>query len=291
MKQSISFLISFFCSIYCFAGMVKLISPEDLHALKAPYAVVDVRSDYFFEGHLPNSQRLVWKEWTQERPSIWNLFFGNSSSWGQVRTDPDVQKELRRLGLSNDGLIVVVGEPHGWGDEGRVAWSLLYWGASQVAILDGGFPAWQSKKYPIERGPSKPRTPGHFNLNLQPHRRANLETLSKNLSSDEHTVFDVRTLEEFQGKKLPGQTRGGHLPKARLVPQTLLYKKDGRYITPQELKSLIGLEYAKNPITYCTGGVRSALLAVLLEAYFDIIVANYDGSLWEWSSRSDLPLE
>jgi len=44
-------------------------------------------------------------------------------------------------------------------------------------------------------------------------------------------------------------------------------------------------------VTYCTGGVRSALLAVLLEARLGIVAANYDGSLWEWSSRDDLPLE
>jgi 3-mercaptopyruvate sulfurtransferase SseA len=36
--------------------------------------------------------------------------------------------------------------------------------------------------------------------------------------------------------------------------------------------------------------VRSALLAVLLEARLGIVAANYDGSLWEWSADPSLPL-
>jgi len=37
--------------------------------------------------------------------------------------------------------------------------------------------------------------------------------------------------------------------------------------------------------------IAVALVAVLLEVRLGIVAANYDGSLWEWSSRDDLPLE
>jgi 3-mercaptopyruvate sulfurtransferase SseA len=51
-----------------------------------------------------------------------------------------------------------------------------------------------------------------------------------------------------------------------------------------------GNDSRSRPITYCTGGVRSALLAVLLEACLRVLAANYDGSLWEWSADPSLPL-
>jgi len=44
------------------------------------------------------------------------------------------------------------------------------------------------------------------------------------------------------------------------------------------------------PITYCTGGVRSALLALLYEARTGRIASNYAGSIWEWSANKELPL-
>jgi 3-mercaptopyruvate sulfurtransferase SseA len=80
------------------------------------------------------------------------------------------------------------------------------------------------------------------------------------------------------------------------VPETSLYGAEGRYIGAEELVRLAGLSpigktgSSGRPITYCTGGVRSALLAVLLEARLGILAANYDGSLWEWSADSSLPM-
>jgi thiosulfate/3-mercaptopyruvate sulfurtransferase len=94
---------------------------------------------------------------------------------------------------------------------------------------------------------------------------------------------------------MAGQKRGGHIPGARLVPAKSLYGADGRYVDVDELQRLAGLGptasiRSERPITYCTGGVRSALLAVLLEARLGVVAANYDGSLWEWAADPSLPL-
>jgi thiosulfate/3-mercaptopyruvate sulfurtransferase len=91
---------------------------------------------------------------------------------------------------------------------------------------------------------------------------------------------------------MAGQKRGGHLPGARLVPETSLYDGEGRFVSAEALARLAGLTgKTEKTITYCTGGVRSALLAVLLEARLGVVAANYDGSLWEWSADPSLPME
>ena len=43
-------------------------------------------------------------------------------------------------------------------------------------------------------------------------------------------------------------------------------------------------------VVYCTGGVRSAM-AWLLLTDAGRVVANYDGSFWEWSRDQSLPIE
>jgi thiosulfate/3-mercaptopyruvate sulfurtransferase len=94
---------------------------------------------------------------------------------------------------------------------------------------------------------------------------------------------------------MTGQKRGGHIPGARLVPEKSLYRPDGRYVDADGLASLTGLAGGATttpaPAVYCVGGVRSALLALLLEARLGILAANYDGSIWEWSANPRLPLE
>jgi len=90
---------------------------------------------------------------------------------------------------------------------------------------------------------------------------------------------------------LTGQKRGGHLPGARLVPAPGLRTPSGAYVSAEALARLAGpLPQEALLVTYCTGGVRSALLAFLLEARLGLLAANYDGSLWEWGDDESLPL-
>lgn len=186
--------------------------------------------------------------------------------------------------------MLVVGDPAGWGEEGRIAWSLLVWGARDVALLDGGYPAWRAAGLPVQQGDAAPGPRTRFEPVEIPGRRIRRDELLEVVRSRSRPLLDARTAEEFAGARHRGQRRGGHLPGARLVPQRSLLRADGGYVDAHELRALVG-PLAASPVTYCTGGVRSALLALLLEARLGIAAANYDGSLWEWSADPTLPLE
>ena len=251
----------------------------------------------FAAGHVPGARRVDWREWTLEKPGALNAIFGNPARWGRVpNADATLRKRLSDLGLSNARPILVVGAPGGWGEEGRVAWNLLYWGAEEVRLLDGGFPAWRkSPARPVESGAARSVAPGDFVLDVRPERRIEAKELKAAADAKARALLDARTPAEFAGEKMAGQKRGGHIPGARLVPAKSLYAADGRYVDAEELKRLAGIgpdstSPRARPITYCTGGVRSALLAVLLEARLGVVAANYDGSLWEWSADPSLPL-
>jgi len=273
------------------APRARIITAGELARLLGTVSVLDAR-EAFPKGHVPGAQPMDWRDFTLEKPGLVNLIAGEPARWGKVPPADDALRDrLRALGLSNGRTIVVVGDPDGWGEEGRIAWNLLYWGAGDVALMDGGFPAWKAAGGAVEKGAPRAVPPGNFTLRLRPERRADLDAVRLALRNRRPPLLDARTAKEFAGERMKGQKRGGHLPGARLVPYRSLYRPDGRYVSADELARLAGLGDRKEAISYCTGGVRSALLAVLLEARLGVAAADYDGSLWEWSAHEELPLE
>jgi len=276
-------------------GRVSIVEPEEVDP--AALSILDTRDAADFRaGHLPGARPFDWRDWTEERPGVLGWLFGDPARWGRLRgldgAAPDLEAHLSALGLRGERPILVVGGGSGWGEEGRAAWSLLAWGARDVRLLDGGFPAWRAGgDQPVETGGERSGAPGRFRVAPRPERRILAAELASSLGDPALVLLDARTPEEFAGERWAGQARGGHLPGARLVPATSLFGADGRYVAAAELSRLVGaLPPDAELVTYCTGGVRSALLAVLLEARLGRPARNYDGSLWEWSADPDRPL-
>ena len=293
MRLKPSFLLLFllsFTSGSWGASEVSVIGPETLKAILSEVTVVDARDADFDKGHIPGSIPMSWSDWAVEKAGAKSIILGNSANWGKVLADSTVETRLQGLGFSQDRQIVVVGEPGQWGEEGRIAWNFLFWGAKKVSLLEGGYSSWKAKGLPLETGAAKKHKPGNFKVKFQLVRRARLNDVEENLKLRVRPVFDARTQEEFQGKTVMGQARGGRIPGSTFVPAKDLYQANGKYITATALKKMIASSKSGQPITYCTGGVRSALLALLIEARLGVVTASYDGSIWEWSSHKELPM-
>jgi thiosulfate/3-mercaptopyruvate sulfurtransferase len=283
---------------------VRIVSVEEAAALvaqgPAAVSVVDARDEGFAAGHLPRAQPMPWRAWTAEAPGAWSLLRGRAPRWGDVpEAGPALESRLRALGLWQGRPVLVVGAPHGWGGEGRAAWNLLYWGAGEVLLLDGGQPAWERAGGALERGGARPVPRGDFRLALREERRAGLAEVERAVRQGGVPLLDARSPGEWEGERVTAQRRGGRLPGARHTPHTRLYAEDGRFASADAVRALLGEGVSAEaprgaagqaPIAYCAGGVRSALLAVVAEARLGLVVRNYPGSLWEWGAREDLPL-
>jgi thiosulfate/3-mercaptopyruvate sulfurtransferase len=70
---------------------------------------------------------------------------------------------LRSVGLNND-MQVVVYDRQGANYCGRLWWMIKWCGHNAVAVLDGGFQAWQQSGGAITRGIEAPRPEGNFAL-------------------------------------------------------------------------------------------------------------------------------
>ena len=115
------------------------------------------------------------------------------------------------------------------------------------------------------------------------------------------TLVDVRSAEEYRGERfwpsgaMDPAGRAGHVPTA--IHQSIdgLYRHDGSFRSPAELRQTFGtalLEGGDELITYCTIGGRAATAwFVLTHLIGRDRVRVYDGSWAEWGRTPGAPVE
>jgi thiosulfate/3-mercaptopyruvate sulfurtransferase len=99
-------------------------------------------------------------------------------------------------------------------------------------------------------------------------------------------VVDVRTPEEYDGTNgKPCDPRQGHIPGARNLDVYRLME-----MTPDDVRTDVGLQAGAEVVAYCHSGSRSAIAVQVLRSLgYD--ARNYVGSWHEWSRHDDLPIE
>ena len=198
------------------------------------------------------------------------------------------------LGVAADKRIVVY-DTYGIRTAPRVWWMLRLYGAKDVAVLDGGYPAWTAGERPVETGAST-RLGTHFALAPNLEAVATVEDVERALDRGSATqVVDARPSARFRGivPEPRAGLRSGHMPGAISVPMTELV--DGpRFKSDYEVKAVFqeaGVNLQRPVITTCGSGVTAAVLAFGLARLGVDDVRLYDGSWAEWGGRADLPVE
>lgn len=202
----------------------------------------------------------------------------------------DFEREARSLGLSASHRIVVY-DDMGIRVSPRVWWMLKVMGHEQVAVLDGGLPAWIAADGPTETRIAETYAAGNFVANFQPAAVRSAEELLANLSTSQEIVLDARSKGRFDGTAPEPRAglKGGHIPQSLSLPFGELFEND-RFLPPQELKQrFAALGIQDQPLVFsCGSGVTACVLYLAAEvAGMDNPKTIYDGSWSDWGRESE----
>src|SRR5689334_22941194 len=172
----------------------------------------------------------------------------------------EVGLRLRRHGVTGDERLVLYDRGDGVGAMPAAQMAELA-GHRRVAVLLGGLAAWPGELElgAVELHPVK--TTFEPDFEAVPTR----EELVSRLDESGLLILDVRTAEEFTGKRgYPCDPRQGRIPGARNVNVQELFAAPGEPLPADQIRARIG--DPEEIVAYCHSGSRSALATLALRS-------------------------
>jgi thiosulfate/3-mercaptopyruvate sulfurtransferase len=140
-----------------------------------------------------------------------------------------------------DSTVQVVAYDQGNGAFASRLWWLLRWaGHRKVAVLNGGFVAWQQARLPVETAVSE-RSPRTFTFRATEAQVVSTAELERTLEAGElasgkSMLVDARAADRFAGENETIDPVAGHIPGARNHPFMRNVDAQGRFLPVSELR-------------------------------------------------------
>lgn len=199
----------------------------------------------------------------------------------------------QELGIQKNSKIVlydgsgIYASPRAW-------WLFKVMGHTDVAVLNGGLPAWKAAGLPTEAFQKHTFPKGDFEADFQVDQFRDTAAIKANISSQEAAVIDARSYGRFQGTE-PEPRAGlssGHIPGSYNIPFTEVLE-NGQYKSPEALAAVFkDLDLTQDQLTFtCGSGITACIVLLAAEQVLgDLPKAVYDGSWTEWASTEGLPI-
>lgn len=199
-----------------------------------------------------------------------------------------VEAALRRAGVSEDSAVVVYDAANSMA-AARAWWVFRYFGVRDVRVLDGGFAAWQAAGGEVST--SAPED-GQGTFTASAGQIPMLDAAGAAELATTGVLLDARAPERFAGEVEPMDKVAGHIPGAINAPTTGNVSADGRFLSPEDLRTrftALGADASAAVGTYCGSGVTAAHEALAMEIA-GIEAQVYVGSWSEWITNPTRPI-
>jgi thiosulfate/3-mercaptopyruvate sulfurtransferase len=230
--------------------------------------------------------------------------------WIQVPPANDLFVTIGNLGISRNSRVVIVtapnpGEPpfYGLANAARVAFTLIYAGVKNVAILDGGYPKWVAESRDVATQASV-ATQVTYQARVDEELIVSREYVRRHLRKAD--IIDARDADVYFGVTIELYAdKAGHIPTARSLPTPWIWDltSDDIYVykdigmlgdmasgVTHEPSGYEGKDrWGEEVIVYCgVGGYASSWWFVLTQVLGYQDVKLYDGSAQEWVKYYDM---
>ena len=201
---------------------------------------------------------------------------------------------MRAMGVG-DGHQVVVYDGMGLFSAARVWWNFRLMGKMDVAVLDGGFPKWQSEGRAVEDMPPIVRD-RHMTVQRQAHLVKDVTQVASASKLGNWQIVDARAPARFRGEEPEAREglRAGRIPNSRNVHYASLFGADGTMKQGDALRAAFeagGVDLDRRIITTCGSGMTAAILMLGLWRLGHRDASLYDGSWAEWGQFEQLKVE
>lgn len=233
----------------------------------------------FLGGHIPGAQRFDF-----------DRRFADTSSHlpHMMPTAAQFTTEARALGLRASSRIVIY-DGAGIFAAPRAWWMFRAMGHAQVAVLNGGLPAWKAAGGATESGPARTLPAGDFTAIPDPSRIRSAAEVGVTLEDADAVVLDARSAARFSGAEQEARPglRSGHMPGSVNLPFDRLLE-NGAYLPDDRLAEVLRAAGMgdRDAVASCGSGVTASIIALASEAALDRLVAVYDGAWAEWGQQT-----
>lgn len=187
------------------------------------------------------------------------------------------------------GSQVVVYDDAGGAMAARMWWMLRWLGHDNVAVLDGGWQAWQAADGAVSQE-ARHFTPASASYEALP---ALVRVVSADeLDGEQQQLVDARDLPRYRGDTEPLDPVAGHIPGAVCSPFAGNLTADKTFLAPEALQEKFRAVTAsgKPVVCYCGSGVTAAHNVLAMKVAGLDEPALYPGSWSEWITDPSRPV-